>query len=170
MATKRAKNVDDKIIEEIVGILDGWTSKLTWELLIEAVAKRLRCTYSRQALHEHERILSAFQLRKKTLAARQGKSPKPAAQRSIEEVELLIARNERLAAENARLNAENMRLLEQFTLWAYNAHMRGLTKEFLSQPLPAIDREPSKLAAVTLSCKKAASSISKRAGASRKGA
>lgn len=154
MANQRARNLNDGTIEEIVGILDGWTGKLTWELLIEAVEKRLSCTYSRQALHEHARILSAFQLRKKVLAEMRGKAPKPAAQWSVEEVEMLIARNQRLTGENARLKDENARLLEQFALWAYNAHTRGLTPEFLSRALPAIDREPTKLAAVPSAIKK----------------
>jgi hypothetical protein len=38
------------------------------------------------------------------------------------------------------LEEENRRLLEQFVIWAYNAHTRGLDKEFLSQSLPHVDR------------------------------
>ena len=157
MTSQRARNINDRIIEEIVGILDGWTGKLTWELLIEVVAKRMRWTYTRQALHEHPRILSAFQLRKRSLAEMRGASPKPAAERSVAEVEMLIARNQRLAAENARLKEENTRQLEQFALWAYNAHMRGLTSEFLSQPLPPVDRESTRLEVVPKPSKKATS-------------
>lgn len=154
MTTKRARNIDNKIIEEIVGILDGWSGKLTWDLLIEAVAKRFRHTYSRQALFQHERILSAFQQRKDVLAEARSKTPKPANLHSAEEVEMLVARNERLVAENDRLKTENNRLLEQFALWAYNAHTRGLSEAFLSQPLPRVDREPTRLKAVSTAPKK----------------
>lgn len=51
-----------------------------------------------------------------------------------------MARIARLEAENQRLEAESQRLLEQFVVWAYNAHTRGLDKEFLSQPLPRVNR------------------------------
>lgn len=141
MGVQRGKNIDDKIIEEIVSILDGWDGKLTWEKLIEDIAKRLGSVYTRQALHQHERILSAFQLRKASLTEQSNRHSSPARPRSDEEVEMLIGRNERLQAENARLKAENTRLLEQFVVWAYNAHIRGLSEEFLSRPLPAIDRD-----------------------------
>ncbi|KPX71630.1 hypothetical protein ALQ89_04899 [Pseudomonas amygdali pv. tabaci] len=52
-----------------------------------------------------------------------------------------MERLERLAAENARLQAENGHLLEQFVTWAYNAYLKGLSKEYLNTPLPRIDRE-----------------------------
>ena len=51
-----------------------------------------------------------------------------------------MERMARLEAENQRLEAENQRLLEQFVTWAYNAHTRGITKEFLNQPLPRVNR------------------------------
>ena len=38
------------------------------------------------------------------------------------------------------MEAENQRLFEQFVVWAYNAHTRGLDKEFLSHPLPRVNR------------------------------
>lgn len=52
----------------------------------------------------------------------------------------IIRKIDRLEAENQRLEAENQQLLEQFVVWEYNAHVRGLTKEYLSQPLPHINR------------------------------
>ncbi|MDC7701623.1 hypothetical protein [Vogesella indigofera] len=141
MGTQRGQNINDNIIKEIVGILDGWSGKLTWEKLIESIGKRLGSTYTRQALHQHERILLAFQLRKATLSEKTNRLSPAAQPRSEEEVAMLIGRNERLQTENARLKAENTLLLEQFVVWAYNAHTRGLTEEFLSRSLPAIDRD-----------------------------
>ena len=68
MKQTRAKNLDDTDIKKIVEILDGWTGKLTWELLIDAVELRLHNRYTRQTLHKHERIKKAFELRKAALS------------------------------------------------------------------------------------------------------
>lgn len=150
---KRSQNIDDKIIAEIVAILDGWSGKLTWGKLIEISQKRLGNCYTRQALHQHERILSAFQLRKAALTDKSNKGTPPLRPRSEDEWAMLIQRNARLQAENTRLNAENSRLLEQFVTWAYNAHTRGLNEEFLSRPLPRIDRDYTRVDAAPKSKK-----------------
>lgn len=68
MTKSRSKNLDDEAIELIVGILDGWSGKLTWDLLAEAIAKRTRVRYTRQALDKHCRIKAAFQLTKERLS------------------------------------------------------------------------------------------------------
>lgn len=139
MKKQRALNLDDAAVEQIVRILDGWTEKLTWDLLIAAIKKRLNREYTRQALDKHERIKTAFQLTKERLgAAPKVKSPDKL---SPAEVQVLSDRVQRLQAENERLKVENVRLLEQFVVWAYNAHLRGLSKEVLSAPLPAVDRD-----------------------------
>lgn len=138
----RAKNLGDKEIAAIVGVLDGWSGKLSWELLIEAIAARGLGCYTRQALHRHVRIHHAFNVRKESLA----KAPAAESQANKDvapELQAAQQRIERLEAENARLAAENHRLLEQFVCWAYNAHTRGLDKDFLSRPLPRVDRELS---------------------------
>jgi len=38
----RARNLSDLDIKEIVDILDGWEGKLSWDLLVESINKRLR--------------------------------------------------------------------------------------------------------------------------------
>ena len=134
---RRGKNLTDDAIEQIVQILDAWTGKLTWEALIEAIVPRLYCRYTRQALHKHERIRAAYALRKETLGG-QKESDKTYGSAQLADA---MARIARLEAENRRLAEENERLLEQFVVWAYNAHTRGLDKNFLSQPLPRVDRE-----------------------------
>ena len=60
---QRAPNLTDDSIHHIVGILDGWTGTLTWDALIEVIAEKRFTTYTRQALHKHERIRSAFKQR-----------------------------------------------------------------------------------------------------------
>ena len=133
----RGKNLTDDAIEQIVRLLDCWSGKLTWEALIEVIVTRLHYRYTRQALHKHERIKAAYTLRKESLGTSEMAKPREARQLG-EEVMNRIAR---LEAENQRLEAENQRLLEQFVVWAYNAHTRGLSKEFLSHPLPRVNRD-----------------------------
>lgn len=133
MTQKRAKNLDDGNIKQIVEILDGWSGKLTWELLIDDIALRMHNRYTRQALNKHERIRHAFDLRKKTDDATVRKVSSP-------ELQVALERIAKLESENKRLESENQRLLEQFVRWAYNAHTRGLDHAFLSRPLPPVNR------------------------------
>lgn len=117
--------------------MDAWEGQLTWKALIETAATRLYCKYTRQALHKHERIQAAFALRKESLRG-QGEVAVARGSGAIADAMVRVAR---LEAENQRLEYENQRLLEQFVVWAYNAHTRGLDKDFLSQPLPRVNRD-----------------------------
>lgn len=141
---RRSRNLDDDAIELIVCLLDGWSGKLTWELLSEAIAKRMGAHYTRQALDKHARIKLAFQLRKEKLAG----LPRIERERKLSqaETEVIVQRYDRLRAENERLVRENNHLLEQFHVWLYNAHLKGLTRDYLDTPLPSVDRERTKLA------------------------
>lgn len=143
MAKIRAKNLDDKSIELIVGVLDGWSGKLTWDMLVDEVEKRARARYTRQALDKHARIKTAYRLTKERISGEP--RVKCNYRLSALEVEALSERYKRLEAENLRLKAENERLFEQFVTWAYNAHLKGVTKEFLNNPLPRVDREQTKV-------------------------
>lgn len=136
MTQKRSKNLGDAEIKQIVEILDGWSEKLTWELLIDAIELRMYNRYTRQALYKHERIRHAFDIRKNELSERGG------GVRKVESPQLQIAldRIARLEAENRRLESENNHLLEQFARWAYNAHTRGLDHDFLNRALPPVNR------------------------------
>lgn len=143
MAKRRARNLDDQAIERIIGVLDGWSGRLSWILLVDTIERHLGARYTRQALDKHGRIKSAYQIAK----ARLNKAPSPGLRHKISDAEMgvLIQRLERLEAENGRLKVENENLLEQFMTWAYNAHLKGLTKEYLSTPLPFVDRELTKV-------------------------
>lgn len=143
MTRARARNIDNEVIAVIVRILDGWTGKLSWELLIDAIERRTYARYTRQALHKHERIKAAFSQRKKAIAKAQGIDPNA----DSPELQAALERIARLEGENARLRSENETLLGQFACWAYNAHTRGLDQGFLSRPLPSVNRdqtEPTK--------------------------
>lgn len=136
---KRARNLDDRAIEQIVEMLDTWSEpKLTWDLLIEKILLRLRSSYTRQALHNHTRIKEAFAARKKNM---------PFANMQRERLqtreELRIVR---LESEIDRLKRENNNLLEQFQRWVYNGYLKQMDermRDFMNQPLPPVHRDPS---------------------------
>lgn len=140
MAQKRSKNLGDADVKQIVEILDGWSGKLSWELLIDAIELRMLNRYTRQALNKHERIRHAFDIRKKDLSGNDGNVSR------VESPQLQIAldRIARLEAENRRLESENNQLLEQYARWAYNAHTRGLDHDFLNRALPPVNRGQTK--------------------------
>lgn len=140
MAQKRSRNLGDAEIKQIVEILDGWSGKLSWDLLIDAIELRMFNRYARQALYKHERIRHAFDIRKKELSGNGGEVHR------VESPQLQIAldRIARLEAENRRLESENNQLLEQFARWAYNAHTRGLDHDFLNRALPSVNRGQTK--------------------------
>lgn len=133
----RGRNLDDTDVADIVSILDGWSGKLSWELLVDAVEARKFIRYTRQTLHKHERIARAF------AARRMAKAAGSAVRADSAELQLALERIARLESENKRLTAENQHLLGQFARWAYNAHSRGLSKEFLDRTLPAVNRGQS---------------------------
>lgn len=139
---KRARNLDDQAIEQIVKILDGWSSpKLTWELLIEQVLLRLRARYTRQALNNYTRIKVAFAARKKALA---GRNPKELKAETPDQQRIAS-----LEAEVERLTKENNAVLEQFNRWVYNGSLKQMDdrmRDFMNQPLSKVHREPSEKA------------------------
>lgn len=141
----RAPNLAVEHIEAICRVLDGWDGKLTWELLIEAIAARQMAQYTRQALSQHGSVKQAFQLAKERLSGQPRSEQKGSQGLGPLEAQALLERLRRLEAENVRLKAENDGLLEQFVVWAYNANNRGLDVRYLSQPLPLVHREPTKL-------------------------
>jgi hypothetical protein len=136
MTKKRAKNLSDGDIKKIVEILDGWSKKLTWKLYIAAIQIRMRREYTRQALYRHERIRHAFEEKQIALDiadSTDGVETLPVKKPAIE-------RQRAMTSTIERLEKENSHLLEQFARWAYNAYSRGLTREFLDSPLPAVNR------------------------------
>lgn len=136
MSRARAKNIGDTDIAEIVSILDGWSGKLGWDLLIDAIERRHGNRYSRQALDKHVRIKQAFVQRKKALSGTDGAARKV----SSPELQTSLDRIQRLTAENERLAKENTSLLEQFVRWAYNASLWGVGQDKLNKPLPPVER------------------------------
>ena len=135
----RAKNLSDEDIAKIVKIIDGWNGRLCWAKLVDKIAQTLGARYTRQALHRHERIRSAFSVYRnggwrEEVAGGLARPP------SSPELGAALSRIARLEAENRRITDENERLLEQFVRWSYNAHIRGLKEAQLNLALPPVDR------------------------------
>lgn len=129
-----ARHLTDRDIEAVVGLLDGWKDKLTWDRLCDACEATLGTRPSRQTLHRHARIKEAYKLTKERLKDADESLSLPPTMKAAAE------RLARLEAENERLRRENESLLEQFVRWQYNAYARGLSDRDLNGPLPAIDR------------------------------
>ena len=132
-----AKHLTDQDVDKIIGILDGWQGKLTWDGLCEAASSQVGKRPTRQSLNAHKRIKQAFGDKKERLKGGLLDTKTPPS--------LAIAgqRIKRLEEENARLKKENSRLLEQYVVWQYNAYRHGLTEDKLNVPLPVVDRESS---------------------------
>ena len=134
------KQLTDRKIEFVVGVIDGWNGKLTWDRLLVAIEPQVG-KYTRQALNNHVRIKTAFDLRKRALrdCGNVNIDDKPV------ELQIALQKIERLETEKARLTRENQQLLEQFVRWSYNASNKGLSIEQLNAALPDIDRERTRL-------------------------
>jgi len=129
-----AKHLTDKDIEQIIGILDGWHDKLSWEALCDACLPVIGTKPARQTLIKFVRITNAFNACKKRL-----KEDVPEL-RAPQSMRVAIERIARLERENERLKRENTELLQQYVVWQYNAHIHGLNDRDLNKSLPGIDR------------------------------
>lgn len=131
MAKKRGRVIDETVLEVIEHLLDEWTGKLTWDLLIEAIKFSIATDYTRQALAGHARIANAFSLRKASLSKDTG-HPSSGDTRT----DALLDKIHTLEAENARLNQECEVHRAMFIRWVHNAQTKNLTEQELNSPLP----------------------------------
>lgn len=129
-----AKHLTDKDIEQIIGILDGWQDKLSWEALCDACLPIIGTKPARQTLIKFTRIINAFNACKQRLKEDVPELRAPPSMR------VAIERIARLERENERLKSENTELLQQYVVWQYNAHIHGLSDRDLNKSLPGIDR------------------------------
>jgi hypothetical protein len=134
VAKPRGRVIDDDVIEVVIYILNNWTGKLSWEALIDAIKASIATQYTRQALSKHERIATAFSLRKRAIVG-EGR-PRSSGDARVDALEATISE---LKAENNRLNAEVDRFRAQFIRWTHNAQSK-FTFEELDAPLPPTNR------------------------------
>lgn len=128
-----ARHLRDQDIERIVRLLDGWNKALTWEALCAACRPAVGKDPSRQTLFRSIRIREAYK------ASKERQRQAPQERKAPGTLKIAIDRIARLTAENERLERENRRLLEQFVIWQYNAHVRGMSQVELNRPLPPVD-------------------------------
>lgn len=130
-----AKHLTARDIELLVGLIDGWNDKLTWDALCDEAASLIGTKPTRQTLNAHPAVKSAFSDKKTQLKTGLKPTKRP------QSLAIAEQRINRLESENQRLKAENDRLLERFIRWQYNAQKRGLSHAVLDEPLPKIDRD-----------------------------
>ena len=131
--------------ETILAIIDGWTGKLSYELLAKKLQLELglKSPPSRFTLPKHDEIKHAFDLKKDELRQKKSTAIEDAKQlfessdklsdiisslgnddatiaELIKQVEKLEKENEKLSSENKRLNSQNDMLLERFARWQHN--------------------------------------------------
>jgi hypothetical protein len=141
MKKARAPDLTEARVTSVVEILDGWSGKLTWDLLLDAVEKSTGFRYSRFTFAEYPEIANAFSLRKDTLRGTwKGEQRQPRDER----VRAALEQAERYKAKAERVEAENQLLLEQFVTWATNAERKGVTMAMLNAPLPKPERDRTK--------------------------
>jgi len=131
MAKSRAPVISDDVIEVVLEILNAWSGKLTWDLLIAAIKKGIGFNYTRQALFNHEIIAKEFNLRKRTLKSEAGR-PTPEDSR----VDALQRQIDRLEAEKEQLNAECNNYRAMYLVWVHNAMKHRISEQELNEPLP----------------------------------
>ena len=141
MRKPRAADLNEERVEAILATLDGWQGKLTWQLLIDAVAKATGQRYSRFTLADYPAIANAFAERKRKVRDKAGSQPLSARDVRVQDA-LERARVQKARAD--RLEAENQRLLEQFVTWACNAERKGVTMSQLNAPIQKPPRDRSK--------------------------
>jgi len=129
-----ARHLRDRDVERIIGLLDGWQDKLSWELLSKACLPLIGTMPARQTLFRYPRIEDAFKATKERLKVTPPEVSVPPSMR------VAMQRITRLTIEHDRLKRANDKLLEQFVVWQYNASIRGLSDLDLNMALPSIDR------------------------------
>lgn len=133
MRKNRAPDLTSAVLQQVLGALDGWKGKLTWDLLLDEVERLCGSRYSRFTFADYPEIANAFSLRKESL---RGTLPRTRGEPKDERLRAALQRIDRLEAKAERLQAENDLFTEQFVTWALNAERKGVTMDMLNAPLP----------------------------------
>ena len=109
---QRSKNLSESDIDVIVRMLDGWTGRLTWYALVDAIRawQDVDTGYSRQALHLHGRIRIAYLRNKKRLSETRMAIEKERTAKDRELIRRIRAEGSTIYERYARLEAEINRL------------------------------------------------------------
>ena len=123
---RRASNITEKIIEDILKVINSFSEKISWGVVLEKVANEVGERYTEQGLRKHQKIADAYSVKKVLLAKQRELGGGRTAQTAI--ARRILA----LEAENSLLKEENRRLSEKFAVWAHNAAGNGLTEDVLN--------------------------------------
>lgn len=129
-----AKHLSENDINKILNLIDSWQGKLTWDSLCDKSKILVGKRPTRQSLNSNKKIKNAFTNKKKLLKTEEPQLSMPPS------LKIAGQRIKKLEEENKRLKNENQNLLEQFTIWQYNAYRHNLTEKDLNNPLPPVDR------------------------------
>jgi len=130
------KHLTPELVEQVVEIINDWSGKLTWPLIVAAVERNLGWKYTRQTLAKNDDIKDAFLVKKEQLSG-EGYAP---AYYTPREMKKALDRLDRLEAENKILKRRVKAQAAQLMQWAYNAGIEGITEDKLNAPLPSVDR------------------------------
>lgn len=92
-------------IRKIEGLIHGWTTKLTWDLLVGRIKTDLGITTTRQTLNTYTSIKTAYTDKKQMLRGK----PTEALMRFTKKDLSLAEENQKLKAENKALNKRTER-------------------------------------------------------------
>lgn len=135
MAKARGRVIDEDVLEVVLHILENWKGRLTWDSLIVAIKASIATEYTRQALSKHNKIATAFVLRKASLANEENRPPSKDTR-----VNTLSDKIRELEAEVARLKDECNAYQAMFIRWTANALKKNITFEQLDTPLVSVNR------------------------------
>jgi hypothetical protein len=130
------------VVDEIRGVILAWPHPtITWEALRANVNSVFRSNWTRQALSNHAKLLSAYQTTKKRLREEKKSSTK---KRSS------LVRNTSVPVLQDRIRYLEDRVIElegvivayeaQYARWRQNAHLAGISMSVLDRQQPGGDR------------------------------
>lgn len=122
-------------VDVAVAMLQGWSSKLTWDLFLKHLAMELGHghVYSKVAMLKHDPIKQAWNQARRRLAEEAKDVGERSQGRSI--VATLRRKLDETREELASARKLNNQLIEQFKRWQYNAERHGLKRSQLDADL-----------------------------------
>lgn len=147
MASNAKQRLTEQDLRTIVTLLEVWEGPLTWDLLVQRVARVLGRSFTRQALNGHEAIKATYQARKRRnrMIRESLRQETPATDHVPPELALALQRAEAADLRAKSLEQIVVRYREKFVTWLYNARNAGLTESQLNAPLPPTDQSAGAL-------------------------
>lgn len=122
-------------IDTAVAILNGWSSKLTWDLYLRAFAMELEHghVYSKVALSKHDSIREAWERAKRRLKSEADHAGTRG--HGTTAISTLRAMLDETRADLSDQRERNLELLKTFKRWQFNAERHGVSLAQLDAPI-----------------------------------